>query len=57
MEYYERACGSRLHANYIRPGGVSCDVGIELINDIDIFCKQFGKRVDEIEEVLSKNRI
>jgi len=57
MEFYERVCGARLHANYIRPGGVSSDLPKGLIEDIFSFIKQFRYRIDEIEEVLSDNRI
>jgi len=57
MEFYERVCGARLHAAYIRPGGVSKDLPKGLIDDIYYFVKQFGSRIDEIEELLTKNRI
>jgi NADH dehydrogenase (ubiquinone) Fe-S protein 2 len=57
MEFYERVSGARLHAAYIRPNGVSKDIPKELLNDIYYFVKQFGSRVDEIEELLTKNRI
>ncbi len=57
IEFYERVCGARIHAAYIRPGGVSQDVPIGLLDDIYIFCNQFGTRLDEIEEILTGNRI
>jgi NADH dehydrogenase (ubiquinone) Fe-S protein 2 len=57
MEFYERVCGARLHAAYIRPGGVSMDLPIGLLNDIYEFVCQFGPRIDEIEELLTNNRI
>jgi NADH dehydrogenase (ubiquinone) Fe-S protein 2 len=57
MEFYERVSGARLHASYIRPSGVSQDLPIGLIEDIYLFIKQFSSRVDEIEELLTKNRI
>jgi len=57
MEFYERVSGARMHAAYIRPGGVSQDLPIGLLNDIAIFCDSFSKRIDEIEELLSGNRI
>jgi NADH dehydrogenase (ubiquinone) Fe-S protein 2 len=57
MEFYERASGARLHSAYIRPGGVQQDLPQGLLNDIDIFCTFFAKRVDEIEDVLSANSI
>lgn len=57
MEFYERVSGARMHASYIRPGGVSQDIPVGLITDIIIFVNQFSSRIDEIEELLTKNRI
>jgi len=57
MEFYERVSGARLHSSYVRPGGVSQDIPKGLLNDIFIFCEQFGTRLDEIEEMLTGNRI
>jgi NADH dehydrogenase (ubiquinone) Fe-S protein 2 len=57
MEFYERVSGARMHAAYIRPGGVSQDVPLGLLDDIHTFTNQFGSRVDEIEELLTENRI
>lgn len=57
MEFYERVSGARMHANYIRPGGVSQDLPIGLLDSIQEFIKQFASRVDEIEDMLSGNRI
>ena len=57
MEFYERASGARMHASYIRPGGVNSDVTLGLLNDIYAFIYQFGQRLDEIEEMLTENRI
>jgi len=57
MEFYERVSGARMHANYIRPGGVSLDLPIGLLEDIYYFCNQFVSRIDEIEELLTDNRI
>lgn len=57
MEFYERVSGARMHAAYIRPGGVSTDIPLGLLDDIYIFCTQFSLRVDEIEEMLTENRI
>lgn len=57
MEFYERVSGARMHAAYIRPGGVSQDIPVGLCDDIYIFIEQFGTRLDEIEEMLSANRI
>lgn len=57
MEFYERVSGARLHAAYIRPGGVSQDLPIGLCEDIHAFLVQFGARINEIEELLTSNRI
>jgi NADH:ubiquinone oxidoreductase subunit D len=57
MEFYERVCGARFHANYIRPGGVAQDLPKGLIEDIYLFIESFYKRIDEINELLSYNRI
>lgn len=57
MEFYERVSGARLHAAYIRPGGVSQDLPLGLLDDIYIFSEQFGTRIDETEELLTGNRI
>jgi NADH dehydrogenase (ubiquinone) Fe-S protein 2 len=57
MEFYERVCGARMHANYIRPGGVAQDIPFGLLQDIFVFCDQFRDRINEMEELLSGNRI
>jgi NADH dehydrogenase (ubiquinone) Fe-S protein 2 len=57
IEFYERVSGARMHAAFIRPGGVSCDIPIGLMSDLYNFCFQFGDRLDEVEELLSANRI
>ena len=57
MEFYERVSGARMHAAYIRPGGVSQDLPLGLLNDIYIFIKKFNSRIDELEELLTNNRI
>lgn len=57
MEFYERVCGARFHANYIRPGGVVHDLPLGLVDDIYLFISQFYKRIDEINELLTGNRI
>jgi len=57
MEFYERVCGARFHANYIRPGGVAQDLPKGLIEDIYLFIEQFYKRIDEIYELLTTNRV
>ena len=57
MEFYERVSGARMHAAYIRPGGVSQDLPIGLCDDIYKFTLQFGARINEMEELLTNNRI
>lgn len=57
MEFYERVSGARLHTAYVRPGGVSQDLPIGLLEDIYLFIEQFSTRLDEIEELLTNNRI
>ena len=57
MVFYERASGSRMHAAYIRPGGVHQDLPPELVADIYAFCDPFLKVCDDIEGLLTDNRI
>jgi NADH dehydrogenase (ubiquinone) Fe-S protein 2 len=57
MEFYERVSGARMHAAYIRPGGVSFDLPLGFLDDLYIFSKQFNIRLEEIEEMLTTNRI
>ena len=57
MEFYERVSGARMHAAYIRPGGVAFDLPIGLLDDIYQFIVSFSSRIDEIEELLTENRI
>ncbi len=57
MVFYERACGARLHAAYFRPGGVHQDLPPELIDDIAEWCAQFPARLQDIDDLLTENRI
>jgi NADH dehydrogenase (ubiquinone) Fe-S protein 2 len=57
MEFYERVSGARLHAAYVRPGGVAYDLPVGLLDDIYTWAVQFSSRIDEIEEVVTGNRI
>lgn len=57
MEFYERVSGARMHAAYIRPGGVFEDINIGLSHDIYSFISQFWRRLNEFEELLLDNRI
>jgi len=57
MMFYERASGSRMHAAYVRPGGVNQDLPNDLIDDIEAFCDPFLKICDDLEGLLTDNRI
>src|SRR5699024_10787841 len=57
MIFYERACGARLHANYFRPGGVHQDLPPALLDDIDDWCVQFPRVLDDLHLLLTENRI
>ena len=57
MGFYERASGARLHANYFRPGGVHQDLPAGLAEDIVAFCDTHPKVLDDIEGILTENRI
>jgi len=57
MVFYERASGARMHAKYFRPGGVHQDLPPKLIDDIHDFCDPFLKVVDDLEGLLTDNRI
>jgi NADH dehydrogenase (ubiquinone) Fe-S protein 2 len=57
MEFYERVSGARMHSAYIRPGGVYLDIPRGLLDDIHAFMKTFTHRIDEMEEMLTGNRI
>ncbi|XP_017052411.1 NADH-quinone oxidoreductase subunit D [Drosophila ficusphila] len=56
-EFSERASGARLHAAYIRPGGVASDIPLGFLDDLYQFINQFGDRLDEVEDVVTDNRI
>jgi NADH-quinone oxidoreductase subunit D len=57
MVFYERASGARLHAAYFRPGGVHQDLPPQLIDDIDQWADEFPRALDDIDELLTENRI
>ena len=57
MTFYERGAGSRLHANYFRAGGVHKDLPTGLENDIANFCNKFPRIIDDLETLLTDNRI
>ena len=57
MEFCERVSGARLHMNYFRPGGVSLDMPTGLADDIWKWSDQFPQCIDDLEELLTENRI
>lgn len=57
MEFYERVSGARMHAAYVRPGGVAEDIPAGFLEDVSNFTKQFPNRLREMEELLTENRI
>jgi NADH-quinone oxidoreductase subunit D len=57
MVFYERASGARMHSSYIRPGGVHQDLPEQLVADIGDWCDPFLKVCDDIEGLLTDNRI
>jgi NADH-quinone oxidoreductase subunit D len=57
MEFYDRASGSRMHANYFRPGGVHQDLPVGLVEDIYQFVDGYHKSIDDMETLLTENRI
>jgi NADH-quinone oxidoreductase subunit D len=57
MLFYERASGARMHANYFRPGGVRQDLPPALVQDIDDWATAFPPLLDDIEKLITGNRI
>ncbi len=57
LEFYERASGARFHSAYIRPGGVHQDIPAGMEDDIAKFCDGFGKVIDDVETLITNNRI
>lgn len=57
MEFYDRVCGARLHANYIRPGGVRLDMPAGLAEDMLAWVESFPKVLDDLDNLLTDNRI
>lgn len=57
MEFYEQVCGSRMHANYIRTGGVAADLPPGFAERVSIFLNHFAKILDDTDELLTENRI
>ena len=57
LEFYERVSGARYHSAYFRPGGVSQDLPEGLLEDIYTFVSEFPSKIDDMENVLTENRI
>ncbi|WP_116084028.1 NADH-quinone oxidoreductase subunit D [Tropicimonas sp. IMCC34011] len=57
MTFYERACGARLHSAYFRPGGVHQDITPKLIDDIEAWTETFPSVIDDLDSLLTDNRI
>jgi len=57
FEFYERVSGARMHANYVRPGGVAWDMPLGLMDDIYDWAMKLPQRLDEMEDVLTESRI
>ncbi len=57
MEFYERVCGARLHANYFRTGGVSQDMPAGLADDIWEYTESFPEFINDLHGLLTENRI
>ena len=57
MEFYDRVCGARLHANYFRPGGVHQDMPKGLAEDMFDYAENLPKFIDDLESLLTENRI
>ncbi|XP_063987491.1 NADH-ubiquinone oxidoreductase 49 kDa subunit [Diachasmimorpha longicaudata] len=57
MEFYERVSGARMHAAYVRPGGVSQDLPLGLMDDIHQWASQYAAQIDQVEDLLTRNTI
>ncbi|MDE8343348.1 MAG: NADH-quinone oxidoreductase subunit D [Acidocella sp.] len=57
LEFHEAASGARFHSNYFRPGGVAKDLPVGMEADLAAWCGEFSKFIDNIEALLTGNRI
>jgi NADH:ubiquinone oxidoreductase subunit D len=57
LEFYERVSGARMHANFIRIGGVAQDMPAGLANDIYNFVQAYRSRIEEVRVLLDANRV
>lgn len=54
---YERVSGTRRHTAFVRPGGISNDIPLGTLADVNSFARQFNDRINEREELLTRSRI
>ena len=57
LEFYERVSGARMHANFIRPGGVAQDMPVGLVTDMYNFIQAYRSRIEEVIVLLNANRV
>jgi len=57
MGFYDDVCGARMHAAYVRPGGVSLDLPAGMIERIKDWANGYPKYIDDLETLLTENRI
>jgi NADH:ubiquinone oxidoreductase subunit D len=57
MCFYEKVSGARMHSTFIRPGGLSKDIPKGFLEDVYSFVEQFLSRIDELEVLLTENRV
>src|ERR1700754_288509 len=57
MGFYDEVCGARMHANYVRPGGVAQDLPAGLVDRIKLWADAYPKMIDDLEGLLTENRI
>ena len=57
MGFYDEVCGARMHANYVRPGGVSQDLPAGLMDRIKLWADAYPAMIDDLEGLLTENRI
>ena len=57
MEFYECLSGARMHATYVRPGGVAYDLPLGFMEDVYKWCEGYSRRIDDVDDLLTGNRI
>ncbi|MCH8312750.1 MAG: NADH dehydrogenase (quinone) subunit D [Nitrospinae bacterium] len=53
----EKVCGARLTSNYIRIGGLMCDLPPGFDEDLQVSYKKLDSLFDDVDKLLTKNRI